>query len=156
MGGGKVKPATFSVHAGEVLGLAGLVGAGRTELARLIFAADQKTSGRVFLDGQEVNIREPLDAIQLRIGYLPEDRKGQGLFLQLSALANTSMNTLKPNSRLGVINHPALRKLTKEAISRLSIKVSGPDGIVGGLSGGNQQKVLLARWAGNQPQGVTA
>ncbi|WP_026258960.1 sugar ABC transporter ATP-binding protein [Uliginosibacterium gangwonense] len=144
--GGKVKPASFKVHAGEVLGLAGLVGAGRTELARLIFGADAKASGRVLLDGKEVNIREPLNAIRLGIGYLPEDRKGQGLFLQLSALSNTSMNVLSLHSRAGVVNHPALRKLTQEAIARLNIKVPGPDGIVGGLSGGNQQKVLLARW----------
>lgn len=152
LAGGKVQPASFTVHAGEVLGLAGLVGAGRTELARLIFGADPKTGGRVLLDGKEVDIREPLDAIRLAIGYLPEDRKGQGLFLQLSALANTSMNTLRGNSRLGVINHSALNKLTNEAISRLSIKVSGPDGIVGGLSGGNQQKVLLARWLEIKPR----
>ena len=150
--GGKVRLASFTVHAGEVLGLAGLVGAGRTELARLIFGADPKTGGRVLLDGQEVDIREPLDAIRLAIGYLPEDRKGQGLFLQLSALANTSMNTLRGNSRLGVINHSALNKLTNEAIARLSIKVSGPEGIVGGLSGGNQQKVLLARWLEIKPR----
>lgn len=152
LGGGKVKPASFKAHAGEVLGLAGLVGAGRTELARLIFGADPRTSGRVLLEGQEVNINEPLDAIRLGIGYLPEDRKGQGLFLQLSALANTSMNVLRQNAKLGVINHSALRKLTGEAISRLSIKVNGPEGIVGGLSGGNQQKVLLARWLEIKPK----
>ena len=152
LGGGKVKPATFKARAGEVLGLAGLVGAGRTELARLIFGADPRTSGTVRLDGKEIDVKEPLDAIKLGIGYLPEDRKGQGLFLQLSALANTSMNVLKANSRAGVINHPALRKLTKEAIARLSIKVNGPDGIVGGLSGGNQQKVLLARWLEISPK----
>jgi ribose transport system ATP-binding protein len=152
LGGGKVHPAAFKVHAGEVLGLAGLVGAGRTELARLIFGADAKTSGRVLLEGKEVDVKEPLDAIQLGIGYLPEDRKGQGLFLQLSALSNTAMNVLGRNSQMGVINHPALRKLTSDAISRLSIKVSGPDGIVGGLSGGNQQKVLLARWLEIKPK----
>ena len=152
LGGGKVKPASFKARAGEVLGLAGLVGAGRTELARLIFGADPRTSGTVRLDGKEIDVKEPLDAIKLGIGYLPEDRKGQGLFLQLSALANTSMNVLKANSRAGVINHPALRKLTKEAIARLSIKVNGPDGIVGGLSGGNQQKVLLARWLEISPK----
>ena len=152
LGGGKVQPASFKVRAGEVLGLAGLVGAGRTDLARLIFGADPKTSGRVLLEGQEVDIKEPLDAIRRAIGYLPEDRKGQGLFLQLSALANTTMNTLGSNSRFGVINHPALRKLSKAAIDRLSIKVSGPDGIVGGLSGGNQKKVLLARWLEIHPK----
>ena len=152
LGGGKVQPASFSVRSGEVVGLAGLVGAGRTELARLIFGADQRTSGRVLLDGQEINVKEPIDAIRLGIGYLPEDRKGQGLFLQLSALANVTMNTLRHNSRSGVLDHAALRKLTKEAINRLSIKVSGPDGIVGGLSGGNQQKVLLARWLEIHPK----
>jgi len=150
--GGKVRPASFQVHAGEVVGLAGLVGAGRTELARLIFGADPRTGGRVVLDGTEVKINEPLDAIRLGIGYLPEDRKGQGLFLQLSALVNTSMNVLGKNARAGVINHPALRKLTRQAIDRLSIKVNGPDGIVGGLSGGNQQKVLLARWLEISPR----
>ena len=132
--------------------MAGLVGAGRTELARLIFGADARTGGRVVLDGTEVKINEPLDAIRLGIGYLPEDRKGQGLFLQLSALVNTSMNVLGKNARAGVINHPALRKLTRQAIDRLSIKINGPDGIVGGLSGGNQQKVLLARWLEISPR----
>ena len=152
VGGGKVQPASFTVRAGEVLGLAGLVGAGRTELARLIFGADPKTSGRVILDGEEVSIGEPLTAIRLGIGYLPEDRKGQGLFLQLSALANTTINVVGKHSRAGVFDHPALRKLTVDAIARLNIKVNGPDGIVGGLSGGNQQKVLLARWLEIHPK----
>ena len=152
LGGGKVEPASFQVRSGEVLGLAGLVGAGRTELARLIFGADPKTSGRVLLDGKEITVNEPLDAIRLGIGYLPEDRKGQGLFLQLSALTNTTMNVLGRHSRAGVIDHPMLRKLTREAIARLSIKVGGPESIVGGLSGGNQQKVLLARWLEIQPK----
>jgi ribose transport system ATP-binding protein len=150
--GGKVEPASLRVCAGEVVGLAGLVGAGRTELARLIFGADPKSGGRIRLDGKEVTIQDPLDAIRLGIAYVPEDRKGQGLFLQLSALANTSINVLGWHSRMGVVNHGALRNLTKEAIKRLAIKVPGPDGIVGGLSGGNQQKVLLARWLEIQPK----
>jgi ribose transport system ATP-binding protein len=152
LGGGKVQPASFEARAGEVLGLAGLVGAGRTELARLIFGADKRTSGRIFVDGKEARIERPEDAMRLGIGYLPEDRKGQGLFLQLSALSNTSMNTLRQHARLGVIEHRALRSLTVKAIDRLSIKVPGPDGIVGGLSGGNQQKVLLARWLEIRPR----
>ena len=150
--GGKVRPATLSVHAGEVLGLAGLVGAGRTELARLIFGADRRESGVLRLDGEVVTIDEPLTAIRLGIGYLPEDRKGQGLFLQLSALANTAINVVGQHSRAGIIDHPALNALTQAAIARLSIKVGGPDGIVGGLSGGNQQKVLLARWLEIRPK----
>jgi ribose transport system ATP-binding protein len=144
--GGKVKPASFSLFAGEVTGLAGLVGAGRTELARLIFGADIKEAGKVLLAGQEVDVTGPGHAIGLGIGYVPEDRKSLGLFLQLSALANTSMNVLGQHARGGVLNYGELFRLTKESIKKLSVKISGPDGIVGGLSGGNQQKVLLARW----------
>nr|WP_294864581.1 sugar ABC transporter ATP-binding protein [uncultured Pseudogulbenkiania sp.] len=152
LGSHRVRPASLKVRGGEVLGLAGLVGAGRTELARLIFGADARTSGRILLDGREVAIREPLDAIRLGIGYLPEDRKGQGLFLQLSATANTTMNVLGRHARAGVLDHPALKKLTQQAIDRLAVKVSGTEGIVGGLSGGNQQKLLLARWLAIKPK----
>jgi ribose transport system ATP-binding protein len=148
----KVADASFSVRAGEVLGLAGLVGAGRTELARLIFGADARSEGTLLVEGKEVTIREPLDAIRHGIGYLPEDRKGQGLFLQLSATANTAMNVLHEHARAGVLDHPALRTLTRKAIDQLAIKVSGSEGIVGGLSGGNQQKVLLARWLAIRPK----
>ena len=150
--GGMVKPASFSLHAGEVTGLAGLVGAGRTELARLIFGADRKTSGRVLLDGKPVDVREPGDAIALGIGYLPEDRKSLGLFLKLSALSNTSMNVLVKHARAGVLDYRQLRKLTRDSIARLNVRIAGPGGIVGGLSGGNQQKVLLARWLEIRPR----
>jgi ribose transport system ATP-binding protein len=146
VGGGIVKPTSFSLHAGEVTGLAGLVGAGRTELARLIFGADPKTSGRVLLDGKAVDVKAPGEAIALGIGYLPEDRKSLGLFLKLSALANTSMNVLGKHARAGVLDYAELRKLTRASIERLNVRIAGPGGIVGGLSGGNQQKVLLARW----------
>jgi len=144
--GGKVRPASFSLYAGEVTGLAGLVGAGRTELARLIFGADPKMGGSVSLDGRAIDVRQPGDAIALGIGYVPEDRKSLGLFLQLSALANMSMNVLGRHSRGGVMNERQLFRLTSDAIKKLNVKIRGPEGIVGGLSGGNQQKVLLARW----------
>jgi ribose transport system ATP-binding protein len=152
LSGGKVKPSSLQVRAGEVLGLAGLVGAGRTELARLIFGADPRSGGSVQLDGQAVNITEPLQAIRLGIGYVPEDRKGQGLFLQLSALANVTINVAGRHARAGVLNHSALSRLTRAAIERLDIKLPGPHGIVGSLSGGNQQKVLLARWLEIKPR----
>jgi len=152
LAGGKVKPASFSLYAGEVTGLAGLVGAGRTELARLVFGADRKTSGKIWLDGEPVDIRQPGDAIRLGIGYLPEDRKHLGLFLQLSALENTSMNVLTQHSHAGVLDHAALRDLTLATIKRLNVRVTGPGGIVGGLSGGNQQKILLARWLEIKPK----
>ena len=89
---------------------------------------------------------QPGDAIGLGIGYVPEDRKSLGLFLQLSALANTSMNVLSSHARSGIINYAELVRLTRASIKKLNVKIGGPDGIVGGLSGGNQQKVLLARW----------
>jgi ribose transport system ATP-binding protein len=152
LAGGKLRPASFSLYAGEVTGLAGLVGAGRTELARLVFGADPKAAGRIWLDGEPVDVGEPRDAIRLGIGYLPEDRKNQGLFLQLSALENTAMNVLGRYARAGVLNHRPLAELTRVAIERLNVKVSGPNGIVGGLSGGNQQKVLLARWLEIKPK----
>ena len=152
VGAGKVKPASFVLHAGEVTGLAGLVGAGRTELARLIFGADKKASGQVWLDGKEVHIAEPLAAIRHGIGYLPEDRKSLGLFMQLSAMENMSMNILSQHATAGVVDRRALSQLTRESISSLNVKVSGPEGIVGGLSGGNQQKVLLARWLAIKPK----
>jgi ribose transport system ATP-binding protein len=152
VGGGKVKPASFALQAGEVTGLAGLVGAGRTELARLIFGADKKTSGRVWVDGKEVNIGEPLAAIRHGLGYLPEDRKSLGLFMQLSAMENMSMNVLHQHASGGVLKRGELAALAREQIGQLNVKVSGPDGIVGGLSGGNQQKVLLARWLAIKPK----
>ncbi|MGU7771678.1 sugar ABC transporter ATP-binding protein [Burkholderia sp. MR1-5-21] len=144
--GGKVAPCSLDLHAGEVTGLGGLVGAGRTELARLIFGADRKQAGQIYLDGEELQIKSPSDAIRAGIAYLPEDRKQLGLFLQLPVLENAMMNVLDRHTRSGVVKHQLLTRHTVEAIEKLNIKVSGPSGIVGGLSGGNQQKVLLARW----------
>jgi ribose transport system ATP-binding protein len=152
LAGGKVKPSSLQVRAGEVVGLAGLVGAGRTELARLVFGADRKTAGRVLLDGQEVEIAAPAEAIRLGIGYLPEDRKSQGLFLKLSALTNATMNVVAEHSRGGVVRRRVLGEITRRAIQQLSIRVEGPESVVGRLSGGNQQKVLLARWLAINPR----
>ena len=152
LAGGKVKPCSLQVRAGEVLGLAGLVGAGRTELARLVFGADPRSAGEVWLDGQPIAPQHPIDAIRLGVGYLPEDRKSQGLFLKMSALANAAMNVIGQHTRLGVVNDRALYALTEKAIAQLRIRVPGPNGIVGGLSGGNQQKVLLARWLEIRPK----
>ncbi len=152
LSGGKVKPSTLSVRAGEVLGLAGLVGAGRTELARLVFGADPRSGGEVLLEGRPIAPQHPKDAIRLGIGYLPEDRKSQGLFLKMSALANATMNVIGDHTRLGVVNNRALTAITERSIAQLRIRVPGPEGIVGGLSGGNQQKVLLARWLEIRPK----
>ncbi len=141
-----IRPISFSVHHGEIVGLAGLVGAGRTELARLIFGADTPSAGSIYLHGKPVTIRSPREAIALRIGYVPEDRKCQGLFLELSVLANAQLSVLNQRARAGILNHPMLETRTHQLIEALNIKVNSAHNTVGGLSGGNQQKVLLARW----------
>ncbi len=144
--GRKVKNVSLGLRAGEIVGLAGLVGAGRTETARLIFGADRRTGGQVFLNGQEVNFAGPLDAVRAGIGYVPEDRKGQGLFLEMSARENITMNVLNRESSGGVLRPARLTDVTKQAIRDFAIRVAGPHARAGGLSGGNQQKLLLARW----------
>ncbi|WP_345815212.1 sugar ABC transporter ATP-binding protein [Paraburkholderia sp. PREW-6R] len=152
LSGEKIKPASFSVGRGEIVGFAGLVGAGRTELARLLFGADPKASGSIHLEGKLVHTPNPRAAIALGIGYVPEDRKGLGLFLQLSVLTNATLNVAGRNSRLGIVDHGALRRLAGKSVKQLSVKVASPDVIVGRLSGGNQQKVLLARWLEIKPK----
>ncbi|RJG01801.1 sugar ABC transporter ATP-binding protein [Noviherbaspirillum sedimenti] len=150
--GGRVAPLSMTVRAGEIVGLAGLVGAGRTELARLIFGADKSAGGSIELDGKVVSIRHPADAIRQGIGYVPEDRKGQGLFLQLPSLVNITMNVLRRHSRWCVLKQAELMRITESAIKRLAVKGAGPRGIIGGMSGGNQQKLLFARWLEINPR----
>ncbi len=144
--GRRVRDCSFDLHAGEVLGLAGLVGAGRTELARLIFGADGRTGGEVSLQAGALRIEQPLDAIRAGIVYLTEDRKGQGLFLDLSVRDNINVMVSPLDAHGGGVmdGRKALRRAL-EAIKQLSIRVASPRVNVGSLSGGNQQKVLLAR-----------
>jgi ribose transport system ATP-binding protein len=152
-GGKRVKPSSFELHAGEVLGLAGLVGAGRTELARLIFGADKATGGEVWLEGQRLSVQSPEDAIKAGIAYLTEDRKAQGLFLDLSACENITMSVLRRDAKTaGLLNRPLQREQADEAIKDLSIKVASPAVTAGSLSGGNQQKLLIARWIAINPK----
>lgn len=152
LAGGKIKPASFSIAHGEVVGLAGLVGAGRTELARLLFGADPKSSGVIRLDGKVIQAPNPRAAIALGIGYVPEDRKELGLFLQLTVQDNATLNIASQHSHFGMIDRGALKKRANESIKQLSVKVAHGDVIVGRLSGGNQQKVLLARWLEIKPK----
>lgn len=150
--GRKVKPASFAVHAGEVLGLAGLVGAGRTELSRLIFGADPKTSGEVFLTGQKLNINSPGDAIAAGIGYVPEDRKDQGLFLEMSSRKNIVLNRLKQDAQAGLVNWGAVNQVATDAVENFNIRLANLEIRAVDLSGGNQQKLLLARWLAIKPR----
>ena len=147
-----VKNASFEVRAGEVLGLSGLVGAGRTELARLIFGADEKVSGEVYLNGKLVDIKHPIDAVEQGIGYVPEDRKLAGVFLQMSCRDNIAMNIFQRSAKAGVIDFKDVNERSKEQARSLRLRAASLWARAGGLSGGNQQKLLLARWLEINPK----
>ncbi|MGY2288285.1 sugar ABC transporter ATP-binding protein [Pseudomonas sp. SDO528_S397] len=145
--GKRVRRCSFDLHAGEVLGIAGLVGAGRTELARLIFAADPRTSGTLEVVGKTVTqLRTPADAIGAGVVYLTEDRKAQGLFLDMSVAGNINVCACVADAGAGgVLDRKHAAQRASEAIKSLAIRVASGKVNVGALSGGNQQKVLLAR-----------
>ena len=143
----------LEVRRGEILGVAGLVGAGRTEMARAIFGADAFDSGRIMVDGAEAHIRSPEDAIRHGIGLVPEDRKQQALFLSLAVRANLSMAVLPRISRWRFfVDESAELELVDEFQRALNIRMTGADQLVANLSGGNQQKVVLARWLAVRPK----
>jgi ABC-type sugar transport system ATPase subunit len=146
LSGGKVNDVSFFVRQGEVLGIAGLMGAGRTELARLIFGADKKDFGEVCLRGKLININSPRDAIAFGICLLTEDRKGQGLILGASCKDNFALPSLKSWSRLGFIKLQFEKTRFTERAANLKIRLSSPEQKAEDLSGGNQQKLLVARW----------
>ncbi|MEW5993165.1 MAG: sugar ABC transporter ATP-binding protein [Candidatus Zixiibacteriota bacterium] len=144
--GGQVKNVSFSVRRGEVLGLAGLMGAGRTDVARLIFGADPKSSGEILLDGQPVKINSPRDAIRHGVCLLTEDRKTQGLVLKASVKENFALPNLSQWSHLGFIDRSMERSRFLHHVESLDIRIAYADQPVENLSGGNQQKLLVARW----------
>lgn len=141
-----VRDVSFDIRAGEVLGLTGLVGAGRSETARLIFGADRADSGTILLDGTAVQIRSPRDAIQSRICLLTEDRKSQGLVLDASVRENFGLPNLKEFSRMGCVKLQQERSAFANYVDRLRIKIPHQEQLARNLSGGNQQKVVLAKW----------
>ena len=144
---------SFAVRRGEILGIAGLVGAGRTEAARAIFGADPFDSGRILVAGQKVDIRSPRSAIRLGIGLVPEDRKRQALFLALAVQTNLSMAAQGRITRWGIfMDEAAERSMVEEYRKALNIRMSGPEQLIANLSGGNQQKVVLARWLALRPK----
>jgi L-arabinose transport system ATP-binding protein len=143
---------SFSVQAGEVVGFAGLVGAGRTELAKVVFGELPRTSGSVFVDERLVSIHRPSDGVAEGIGYAPEDRKREGLILMRSVLENASLAVLRRLSRFHFIQRRLERQLAGEYIERLRVRTPSLEQEVGKLSGGNQQKVVLARWLAAKPK----
>jgi ribose transport system ATP-binding protein len=144
--GGLLKDINFELHKGEILGFAGLVGAGKTELAKTIFGATRKAAGEVWLLGETIEIQNPQDSIRKGIGLVPEDRRSAGLISNLSVLDNIGLAALPSFSRYGRINWSCLKMLVKDLINKLGIKTPSPNQIVANLSGGNQQKVVLAKW----------
>jgi ABC-type sugar transport system ATPase subunit len=147
---GKFSDVSFSVSAGEVVGFAGLVGAGRSEVAMALFGLDSRATGRVFIRGREVPMAGIENAMRHGIGLVPEDRKRQGLVLSMSAGSNTSLVVLKRLARLAFIRRQAERALAADYFKRLRVRAPGPDTITAGLSGGNQQKIVLAKWLAAQ------
>ena len=143
---GKFDDVSFSLRSGEVLGIAGLVGAGRSELAQALFGLDHVSRGEISLRGQRVRVDTPAEAISLGIGLVPEDRKRQGLVPQESALHNLSLAILRRLSRLGWLRRREERSVAQEFFDRLRVRAASLDAVVAGLSGGNQQKIVLARW----------
>ncbi len=146
----KVDDVSLTVRRGEIVGVAGLLGAGRTELARIIAGAERPAAGRVFVKGREVSARSPREAIRAGIGFLPEDRKRHGLVLQLSVQANIGLPSLERWSRAGIVSQRAEHDEARRWVGELRIKTPDAAERVVRLSGGTQQKVVLARWLAAQ------
>ncbi|MGE0499519.1 MAG: sugar ABC transporter ATP-binding protein [Rhizobiaceae bacterium] len=145
---------SVSLRRGEILGLAGLVGSGRTELARAVFGLDRRLGGTVTVDGAEVAIASPHDAIRRGIYLVPEDRKQAGAILDFSIRENVTLADLPAYSRLGLVRRPDETVAAEEGRRRLDIRCPGTDVPVGTLSGGNQQKVVLAKWLSMKPRAI--
>ncbi len=150
--GRKVRDISLDVHAGEIVGIAGLVGSGRTELALTIFGITPATSGTILLDGRPVEIHSPRRARDLGIAYVPEDRGLQGLVRPMTVRENVTMAILDRVSRALVLDRGAENTRARDAIERFGIRTRGPEQIVRQLSGGNQQKVVLAKWLAVEPR----
>lgn len=143
---------SLTLRRGEIVGLAGLVGAGRSELAQILFGITPAQAGSIFLDGRQVHIRCPSDATSLGIAYVPEDRSTQGLIREMRIRENVSMAVLKRLARATFIDRERERTLAKRSIEQFNIRASSDETVVKQLSGGNQQKVVLSKWLASEPR----
>src|SRR3954462_12053584 len=143
---------SFDVRAGEIVALAGLVGAGRSEVARAIFGIDRADAGHVEVDGQKLPAARPTAAMRAGLGFVPEDRRQQGLVMDLSIARNATLTRMRALSRGGLIGGRAENRLARDWATRLQLKFHNLDDPVGFLSGGNQQKVVLAKWLATEPK----
>ena len=148
----RVRDVSMKIGKGEIAGLAGLLGSGRTETARLIYAADRKDKGSIRVDGAEKSYSEPSDAIRDGIGFVSEDRKVEGIVPEMSVRENLTLAILPKLQKSGIVDHAAQQKIVERYIKALGIKCASPEQPIRELSGGNQQKVLLARWLCMDPR----
>ena len=147
-----VRGVSLDVRAGEIVGLAGLIGSGRSELAQTVFGMTPATAGEIRINGQPVRIASAAEAKRHGIAYVPEDRGSQGIIRPMTLRENVSLAVLRGIARRGFIDHGKEEELAKDAIARFSIRARGPEQIVGKLSGGNQQKVVLGKWLATKPR----
>jgi ribose transport system ATP-binding protein len=149
---GAVQDVSFTLRQGEILGFAGLVGAGRTETARLLFGVDHKDAGEIWMNGKQIHIDSPVDALAAGLGFVPEDRGLQGLVLRLPVLENIMLPTLDKHAQAGWVDRRALRGTAQTYVDKLNIRTPHLRQKAMFLSGGNQQKVVLAKWLASQPK----
>jgi galactofuranose transport system ATP-binding protein len=147
-----VRDATLDIRRGEIVGLAGLLGSGRTETARAVFAADRKSGGSVMFNGVKADYKTPAEAIAAGMGYCSEDRKAQGIIPGMSVAENLTLALMPALTRSGMLDETKQRQIVERFIKDIGIKCTGPDQKIRELSGGNQQKVLLARWLCMNPK----
>jgi rhamnose transport system ATP-binding protein len=150
--GRTVRGVSFELRRGEIVGMAGLVGAGRSEMAHVLFGITPAESGSVTVDGRTVPIRSPRQAMELGIAYVPEDRKHEGLILPMSVRENTTLAILRRLAHAGFVDQRAERKITGEYVEKLRIRTPGIAQLVRNLSGGNQQKIVIAKWLAREPK----
>ena len=150
--GSRVQNVSFTLHRGEIIGLAGLMGSGRTELARCLFGIDKLESGEIRMHGQRIDVSDPREAIKARLALIPEDRRAQGLVLEHSVRDNLLLPLLRKIERGLLIDDGKGKELADSLIQRFAVKVANPAHPVRLLSGGNQQKVVIAKWLGTEPE----
>jgi rhamnose transport system ATP-binding protein len=148
---GVFRDVSFQLHRGEILGFAGLIGAGRTEIARVLFGVDQAESGEIVLNGKSVHIHSPRSAMKHGIAYVPEDRHQHGLVLDFSITTNITLSILQQVSRLGMVNTRREQTIARDYSQQLNVRSAGVQQLVKALSGGNQQKVVLSKWLATHP-----
>lgn len=147
-----VKDASFELKKGEIIGFAGLVGSGRSELMKCIFGLTKNLEGEIYMEGKKVKIKSPIEAIKMGIAFVPEDRKSEGLFKIQSVRFNATIEVLKEFINYRGVNHLKEAKITQKYIDMMSTKTPNQEQIIGNLSGGNQQKVMIGRWLATLPQ----